>query len=267
MQKLGAGSILPLIASVAALIFLGGAPASADGMRRIVGVSDLQGATNWSGIYAGGQLGGTWANIDWSQVNPNFFNTLGAAVVGTDSSFDASGVLGGVYGGYNHQVGHWVFGLELAATATDLTDSRASPFFPALDTYSTEVRWLATVAGRIGYAWDRWLVFGRGGWAGADVDLTLSSTAGPLASKDAWANGWTLGLGAEYMMWHGVSLGLAYDYVELNLDGETITCPSCGTGVGFGTPVIDSDIRMQSVMARVSFFLPGEGAAMLAPGR
>jgi outer membrane immunogenic protein len=257
MRYFGAGRNLVSIGAAAVALLLGAGGATADGARpHRIGVSDRQGAIDWSGFYIGGQLGGTWANIDWSQVNPNFFNTLGAAVVGTDSSFDASGVLGGVYGGYNHQVGDWVFGLELAATATDLSDSRASPFFPTLDTYSTEVNWLATLAGRVGYAWDRWLVFGRGGWAAADVDLTLSSTAGPLASKDTWVDGWTLGLGAEYMMWHGVSLGLAYDYVELNLDGETVTCPRCGTGVGFGTPVIDSDIRMQSVMARVSFFMP-----------
>ena len=240
------------------LLLLGGALARADGPRPYaVGVSDLQGGTDWTGFYLGGQLGGAWSTIDWTQANANYFNTLGPTVVGNKSGFDAGGVEGGILGGYNHQIGHWVLGLELAATATDLSQMRASPFFPALDRFSTEVNWLATVAGRVGYAWDRWLVYGRGGWTGGDVELTLRDvTNGTTASKDTWANGWTLGVGTEYMLWHGVALGLAYDYVELNLDGETVACPACGTGVGFGTPVIDADYRIQSVSARLSVFLP-----------
>jgi outer membrane immunogenic protein len=149
-----------------------------------------------------------------------------------------------------------VLGLELAATASDLSGTRASPFFPAIDTYGTEVNWLATVAGRVGYAWDRWLVYGRGGWTGGDVELTLvDQGASVMASKRTWANGWTLGAGAEYRLWRHVSVGLAYDYAALDLDGEAVACPACGTGVGFGTPVIDADHRVQSIMARMSLYL------------
>jgi hypothetical protein len=32
---------------------------------------------------------------------------------------------------------------------------------------------LTTVTGRLGYARDRWLAYAKGGWAGADVELTL----------------------------------------------------------------------------------------------
>jgi outer membrane immunogenic protein len=222
-------------------------------------VGGTQSDADWTGFYLGGQLGGAWSTIDWTQTIANYFNTLGPAVVGTDSGFDPSGIAGGVLGGYNHQIGQWVLGLELAATATDLSETRASPFFPALDTFSTEVNWLATVAGRVGYAWDRWLVYGRGGWTGGDVKLTLRDvTNGTTASKDTWANGWTLGAGTEYMLWHGVALGLAYDYVELNLDDESVTCPACGVAraAGLGTPILDADYKIQSVSARLSVFLP-----------
>jgi outer membrane immunogenic protein len=214
------------------------------------------GSTDWTGFYIGGQLGGAWSDDDWTQTNANFFNTLGPTVLGTDTRFDASSAAGGILGGYNHQMGHWLLGLELAATAVDLSDERASPFFPATDVYSTKVGWLATVAGRVGFAWDQWLVYGRGGWAGGNVEMTLDSpAAGVFATKDSWANGWTLGAGGEYMLWPGIALGLAYDYVDLSLD-QTVTCPACGTGVGLGTPVIDSDYEVQSIMARMSVFLP-----------
>jgi outer membrane immunogenic protein len=257
------------IGATAALALVGAGAATADGARPYTSrASDLQGAIDWSGLYLGGQLGGGWSNVDWTQLNANYFDTLGPTVVGTNSDTKDSGILGGVFGGYNHQVGDWVFGLELAATATgaDVQGAQASPFFPAIDTFRTQIDWLGTLAGRVGYAWDRWLVYGRGGWAGGDVTLTLNDQGALVrASKDTWVNGWTLGAGVEYRLWRCVALGLAYDYVELNLDGETVTCPRCGTGAGFGTPIIDSDIRLQSVMARVSFFMPVEGGSI--PGR
>jgi outer membrane immunogenic protein len=238
-----------------ALLMLACAQVRADGVPGSASRGS-HGETDWSGFYLGGQLGGAWSSIDWTQTNANFFNTLGPAVLGTDTGFHASSAAGGVLGGYNHQIDHLVLGFELGATALDLSDRRPSPFFPALDTYSTKVGWLATVAGRIGFAWDQWLVYGRGGWAGGNVEVTLDSpAAGVFASKDSWANGWTLGAGGEYMLWPGIALGLAYDYVDLSLD-ETTNCPACGVGVGFGTPVIDADYKIQSVMARLSVFLP-----------
>jgi outer membrane immunogenic protein len=243
---------LPTSGTAIVVLLLGGGLARADEAR-------LQGGTDWTGFYVGGQLGGAWSDIDWTQDVANYFNTLGPTVVGTSSGFNASGVEGGILGGYNYQMDHWVVGLELAATATDLARTRASPFFPALDSFSTEVNWLATVAGRVGYAWDRWLVYGRGGWTGGDVELTLRDvTNGTTASKDTWANGWTIGAGSEYMICPGIALGLSYDYVELNLDGETITCPTCGVGrgAGFGAPILDADYGIQTVSARLSIFIP-----------
>ena len=55
------------------------------------------------------------------------------------------------------------------------------------------------------------------------------------------------------MLREGISLGVGYSYIDLSLDGKSVTCPSCGTGVGFGTPIVDGDIRVQTVMARLSF--------------
>jgi hypothetical protein len=57
------------------------------------------------------------------------------------------------------------------------------------------------------------------------------------------------------MLRDGISLGVVYNYVDLSVDGESVTCPLCGTGVGFGTPIVNGDLRVQSVMARLSFRL------------
>ncbi len=208
----------------------------------------------WGGFYAGGELGGAWSRFDWSATNANYFNTLGPILLGTAFDQSAKGsVIGGGFIGYNFQSGPWVYGIEFSGSASGLAVTSASPYFPATDTYTSKVKWLATVTGRVGYAWDRWLVYVKGGWAGGDMQFTIyDSAAGVRADTDTWANGWTVGVGADYMLTNRVALGVVYDYADLSVSGATVTCPNCGTGVGFGTPVVDGDIRVQSVMARLT---------------
>jgi len=183
---------------------------------------------DWTGFYAGAQLGGAWSNIDLQFQNANYFNTLGPTVVGNKIDNDPSGVIGGVLGGYNYQTGPWVFGLELTASAADMKEERPSPLFPKLDTNTSQINWLTTATGRLGYAWDRWLLYAKGGWAGGEVSVTLfDQSAGVYGS---------------------------YDYSDLNFDDKTITCPNCnGVGAGFGTPIVDDDIKVQSVVGRLTF--------------
>jgi outer membrane immunogenic protein len=210
----------------------------------------------WTGFYVGAQLGGAWTQLDWRYVNANYFNTLGPAVAGTQFDHDPSGVVGGSVGGYNYQMGPWVLGVEVSVSAADLSQELPSPIFPALDVTANRMSWLATAAGRLGYAWDRWLIFAKGGWAGADVELTLFDVSASVrGSKSQWANGWVVGAGAEYMLSSCLSIGFAYDHAGLSVDNETVACPGCAgaPAAGFGVPVVDGDIRVQSVMGRLTF--------------
>jgi len=207
----------------------------------------------WGGFHLGGEVGAAWGDFDWEYRNDNYFNTLGPTVLGTDFDHRASGVTGGFFAGYDHQVERWLVGLEVSASAADLEQREASPFFPTIDTYSSELDWLAKVTGRVGYTWDRWLLYAKGGWAGADVTLDLlDNTAGIRAKSDEFAHGWSAGVGVERLLCERVSLGLVYDYVELGIDGEGMSCPQCGTGVGFGSPEIDGSIDVHSIRARLS---------------
>jgi len=266
MRYFGSGRGLIYIGAAAAFALISAGAATADGTRPS---SDRQGAVDWSGFYIGGQLGGAWSKLDWQYQNANYFNTLGPVVVGNDFDHDPHGVIGGVLGGYNYQTGPWVLGVELSASAADLAQELPSPLFPKLDTTANRVNWLTTATGRVGYAWDGWLVFATGGWAGADVKLTLFDQSAAVSASDSqWVNGWTAGGGVEYMLWDGISLGAAYTYADLSLNNETVVCPNCaGIGAGFGTPIVDGDIKLQSVMARVSFFMPAASGSILAPGR
>jgi outer membrane immunogenic protein len=212
---------------------------------------------DWSGFYAGGQLGAGWSNSDWDQINANYFNTIGPVLLGTETSINDTGFIGGVYGGYNGQIGPWVIGVEVDITSvSDAVSKRmTSPFF-ATDSYKSQLDWLGSITGRFGYAWERWLLYGRGGWAGGEVRMRLNDPVlGIEAAKDTWSNGWTLGAGVEYKVQDCFSLGLAYDYAALDLNAEPLSCPLCGTGPGFGSPIIDSDLRLQSLMVRATYYI------------
>jgi outer membrane immunogenic protein len=208
----------------------------------------------WNGLYAGIEAGGAWSRFGWSHVNDNYFNTLAALVVGRDFSQTAAGVIGGGFAGYNYQAGALVVGVELSAAASNLRREAPSPFFPALDRYTSSLKWLATAVGRVGYASDRWLVYAKGGYAGADVQMTMFDfVAGIRAQSDLWAHGWTVGAGVEYMLGGGVILGLTYNYLDLWINDAALDCPLCGAGIGAGSPVVDGHIQVHTVMARLGF--------------
>lgn len=249
---------LALCCALAGLIAFATPGAAADLMPSMAPVPMPITAIQWGGFYIGGQVGGAWSTLDWRFDNPNYFNTLGPNLLGTDFDQDARGVMGGGQVGFNYQTGAWVFGVEGSAAAADLNDSIPSPFFPGFDTYTTDVRWLSTVTGRVGYARDRWLLYAKGGWAGADIRLNLfEANTGIRASSTDWVNGWTVGGGAEYALGRRLSLAVEYDYIGLDTDGWTLPCAGCGTGVGGGTPVVDGDIAIQSVTARLNYRFGG----------
>lgn len=157
---------------------------------------DTSPGVQWGGFYVGGQFGGAWNETDWHYENPNWFNTLGPALVISNFDIDGSGFMGGGQLGFNYQTGAWVFGIEGSVAGTELDGSIRSPFFPASDRYTMDVSWLTTVTGRVGYAWDRWLAYAKGGWAGADIELDLFDRGTPVRARSStWADGYTLGGG------------------------------------------------------------------------
>ena len=144
--------------------------------------------------------------------------------------------------------------IEASAAGADLDVSRNDPFFSP-DVNSSSISWLATVTGRVGYAAGSWLAYAKGGWAGADVELTLFDPNTPVrAHSSTWANGWTVGGGAEYRVSQRISLGVEYDYVELDTGSWTVSCGNCPSGLGGGAPVVDGDLAVQAVTARLNCF-------------
>ena len=251
---------LRLAGAAVAAFPLAASPAVADGIPGVV-MTDSQYLTDWSGVYVGGKLGGAFSNLNWTQ-DLNSFTALSGVAPNTPVEFSPNGIAGGFLGGANLQLGQWIFGGEVSFSGTGLSQSVRSPFFPATDTFSTTLDWLLTVEGRIGYSWDRVMVFGEGGLAATDATLKVTSTHpshGGTASVTEFAKGWTIGGGIEYAAWNSVILGIEYDYMDINLS-KGGDCPLCDAGLTIdSTPsALGGDAKISAVMLRASYLFASE---------
>jgi outer membrane immunogenic protein len=185
---------------------------------------------NWTGLYVGGNLGVGWNQGSFSDPIGNSFSSSG-----TNIKF-----LGGAQVGFNYEfAGGFLLGAEAdfdffpnAANTSNAINVAGVAGGPVLGTGTVTVNngWLTTFAGRLGYAWDRFLVYGKGGWAwvgSSNNKVTLTQTGGTAAVFNAGNNsnyGWVAGAGVEYAFWGNVSARLEYDYIGLN--NQTISIPA-----------------------------------------
>ncbi|MFN3659320.1 MAG: outer membrane protein [Pseudolabrys sp.] len=159
----------------------------------------------WTGFYAGVNAGWGWSDGDGTLIT-------GGATVPLSGS--GNGFLGGVQIGYNWQTGPLVFGIETDFQgSTGSGDLNGSGGGVTVSSGDLKTPWFGTIRGRLGYAWDRWMVYLTGGGAYSRVtwDGTLSTTGPFSSSATGWS--WTLGGGVETMLWDRWSVKLEYLYV------------------------------------------------------
>jgi outer membrane immunogenic protein len=171
---------------------------------------------NWSGCYIGGNVGGKWVRTSGSvDVGPTGTGTgLGAPGSVLFGKADTSTLMGGGQVGCNYQpVGtNWVFGIEgdfdwQRWSRTNIVGGTLPFPFVAGDTFDLRSNWQASARGRIGYAWDRVLLYATGGAAFTNLKVGtnfIATTAGGIAfpatvvSDEKTLVGWTVGGGLEY---------------------------------------------------------------------
>ena len=146
---------------------------------------------------------------------PNFTNTVANVatnrrIAAFSAETDKVGKIGGGIG-YNYQFtpgSGFVIGAEASWTWSDLTRGRSyiSPLND-VSTYRQSLDWIGLVTGRVGYAFDRVLVYGMGGFAYGNVfyDANFRSNNAAAGFPTAYAGrysdletGYAYGGGIEY---------------------------------------------------------------------
>lgn len=187
---------------------------------------------NWSGFYIGGHLGATTtradSSIEWGPgdfLNPASPAAQSIVAAGYQTYHSRSGFTGGFQGGYNYQIGPALLGVEADVAWIDGAFAKSISGRPADNPtilytlgYQTQIDSMATVRGRLGYAWDRLLVYGTAGIAVADIKFSWSYRDNTPASGSGQtretATAPVFGGGLEYALPSNWSAKIEYLYAK-----------------------------------------------------
>jgi outer membrane immunogenic protein len=182
----------------------------------------------WTGFYLGGNVGGAWANNNWTLTDPAF---VGSFANGTSNGR----FMGGGQLGFNYQWGAFVWGVEgdfdWGSNGSNNGLTVVVPAGPLTgDTLSvvSNNTWVTTIAARFGFAVDRALFYGKagGGWVGNNgftvTDLRTGNSVTGFNSNSQ--GGWLVGAGIEWAFAYNWTVKIEYDY--LGLGSRTLTVPA-----------------------------------------
>lgn len=149
---------------------------------------------NWTGFYLGVNLGGAWADADLTS--------------------NVGGVIGGAQIGYNWQAFGSPFVLGLEADFQGSSQKEEATIFPV--TAEAKLPWFGTVRGRVGYAFDRVMLYATGGFAYQHIEASATTGIIGVSASDTGV-GWTAGGGLEWAFWDRWSA--KFEYLYLNTEG------------------------------------------------
>lgn len=223
---------------------------------------------DWTGPYAGVSLGGVFnGETKFDRTTgalPNNTNALTQGLRPTNYTVDDSGFTAGAQIGYNQLLGgNVIIGVEADLSYTDLdktdTLSNTTMIGPLgapsavpvtrINQYSGGLDYLGTVRGRLGYAFDRFMVYGTGGLAFGRVDRQIifygpNAPTEPyfMGSENGTKTGYTYGAGLEYAAatdtmfnpFHSSAVTFRVEYLHYDLGDDTLNFPGVNGGATIG---------------------------------
>ena len=166
---------------------------------------------DWSGFHLG--IFSAYALGNWTGDAPDYPHQ------------SMNGWFGGALAGYDVQLpNNWVAGIEADISLADI--KQTDNYIDAAMTL--QIDYLSTLRGRLGYAWDRSLIYATGGLAIAHMNLTANQyhPAGPgsppfQATANAYNYGYAVGGGFQWAMLDNLSFKA--EYLRIGLAEKTYT--------------------------------------------
>lgn len=192
---------------------------------------------NWSGFYAGGNLGGVWGQyyvpISGSNTDPGTYLTTYRINAG---SFTGGGQVGYAW----QQNSNFVTGIELSANGLSLNSThlfeQTNLPYSSLNNFTSKADVEMTLMGRLAYAKDNWIAYALGGASVANVmfsaDFVPVSVNGVYYAASEDKSNQTLigagaGLGIEFAVYTNLTVGvegrfISYREKEYSLGNNTV---------------------------------------------
>jgi outer membrane immunogenic protein len=193
--------------SMAALFSTGAAAADLRVARPAAPAPVVIPAPDWTGAYAGINAGYAWGSRD------GFWDCL-FICGGDDFDYDQNGGLIGAQAGFNYQFGMFVAGVEVDGDVANIKGD--------MDLGTGKYNWLATATGKLGLAFDSFMIYGKAGYGVAGFEFN-----GAFGCNFSDTNsGLVLGAGAEVKLTARTSVKAEYNHIKF--DRSDSFCSSFG---------------------------------------
>jgi high affinity Mn2+ porin len=221
---------------------------------------------DWTGFYLGGHFGYATGTSNWTATQPGFPTSTLTGSLDLFSSYDAfkgtGSYFAGLQAGYNRMLpSHVLIGIE-ADFSSPNTIAGSQIFSSALSgqaSYTDTVLQMGTARGRVGYVFDRLLVYGTGGVAWSYDKLERTQLAGMPAGGSAvvgtteaallWRWGWAAGAGVEVPI--APNWTAKIEYLATEFGDRQKSFPAAGQA-------FSSDLSMQMIRLGVNYQLGGD---------
>ena len=198
-----------------------------------------------TGIFGGGQIGYNWQSGPWvfgAEAEGSLSHLRRGVCGGFGGGFGGfgggqfGGCGGGQFGGFGGgQFGG--FGGGFGGCGGQFGGFGSGQFgcggcfngqfggFGCAGQFGTGVQAIGLLSGRLGYAWDRWLLYAKGGGAIAGEQYVFNTPGALVATPTDTRFGWMIGAGVEVGLAANWSAKLEYNYVDFATEHFTFAGP------------------------------------------
>lgn len=204
-------------------------------------------AFSWTGFYVGGQVGALQAR-----------DRASVPLLAASQSFTANSIIGGVYAGYNWQMNSLVLGVEADANllqASKTTSAIGAFVFGPPSTVRGRTIFEGALVAKVGFAFDRALIYGLGGVTFSNFDARYNLFATTQSNTTTRA-GWTLGAGVAYAINNNWSARLEYRYSNFGTQRHAL--------VNFAPLSVSHKLESHRVMGGLTYTFGGAAAPVVA---
>jgi outer membrane immunogenic protein len=158
---------------------------------------------SWSGLYIG---------LNAGYNSTKLAETANGGGLSGSGSTTVPGGIGGFQIGANYQMGAVVLGFEADFAGTMATKSTT---IVGIASNTAQIPWIGTLRGRLGYAFDRVLLYATAGGAATQLISTVNVPPLAASSSTTFTHGaWTAGGGLEAAVTENLSARIEYLYVD-----------------------------------------------------
>jgi outer membrane immunogenic protein len=259
MKRLGLGLLTSVLAA-AAIAPLAYAPLAQAADLPVPGPAPVNyyrpALYDWTGLYLGGNIGAAFMRDNatlWTGAPGGVTTPINGNI-----AVNPVGALGGGQVGFNYEFAPWVVGVEAmwsGAVSMSATNSASIPGVAFVtSSLTTNLFWLASVTGRVGYAHDDLLFYVKGGGAWESVkyleNVGFMNMTGTQQTITDTRTGFTVGAGIEYGLTENFSAKLEYDFYDFGTKNYNFN---------LATPLSISS-QVHQVLAGINYrFTPGGG--------